>query len=205
MRRAMILAALLAAGGCVSEGARLGARRAQAYAARRGAEGDALGAAVAAELAEVNFELGADAVPLESVELTPEACAAGAAAIRAERAEEASGGGLLGQALALAGLGGLGGLAAAAVRLVQRGRALAGARKALGAAVTLTQQVKERLAGGGLSPESFREIYDAAQRQGAGFVDGSRELYAEYQRMKAGWKSADADAGAGAGPAGSAG
>ena len=198
MRWTILLATVLLVSGCVTERVKLGARRAELYAAGRGGAGDALGAAVSAEMAEVNRELGADAVPPELVPLTPEAAAANAAGIAGERAARqafvsAARGALdwagsrwppLGAAVGLAGA-----VAALWRRLAARGQALTSARSALGAAITLTQAVKEKLRDGQLTFEDFQAIYRQAQAEGAGFVEGSQELYAEYQRAKGEWRS----------------
>jgi len=198
MRGTILLAALLLVSGCVTGRVRLGARRSELYAARQGASGDALGAAVAREMGEVNRELGADRIPAESVALTPEAAAANAEAVAGERSARealvgAARGALdwagshwppLGAALGLAGA-----VAALWRKLAARGEALGSAQKALGAAITLTQAVKERLKAGALSFEDFQAIYQQAQAGGESFVEGSRELYAEYQRAKQEWRS----------------
>jgi len=203
MRMTILLATAILVSGCVTERVKLGARRAELYAAGRGESGDALGAAVAREMAEANRELGADAIPPEAVPLTPEAAAANAAGIAGERAAREALVGAARGALDWAGshwppLGAAVGLAGAVAalwrKLAARGQALSSAQSALSAAITLTQAVKEKLKAGALSFEDFQAIYRQAQAEGATFVAGSRELYAEYQRLKGEWRAGEAPA-----------
>ena len=183
----LLVLSVLFSCGCVTGRAKVGARRAELYAAARGASGDALGVAVAREMGEVNRELGADALSPEAAPLTVAAAEANAAGISSERqAREDTWDGLL----ALLGLGGTGGAALGLlIKALRSGRALDSAKKALGAAITLTQSVKEKLKGGGLTYADFQKVYAAAQQSGPEFVEGAGELYAEYQKMKQEWRA----------------
>jgi len=195
---ALISLAVLIAAGCVTERVQTAARRAELAAKDRGERGDALLAAVGREMEEANKELGADAIPAEAVPLTVEAAAENAAGMVEEREART-------QVLAffktlltaagdkwpwLAGALGVGGTIIELVRrLLAKGKMLVSARKAVTAAITLTQAVKEKLKAGKFTLAEFEALYRQGKAEGEGFVAGSRELYEEYLKLKAEWKA----------------
>jgi len=197
MRYLAFLAVLaLFAGGCVTQRTKVGAKRAQLYAADRGTKGDELGAAVAVEMAEVCVDIGADQVAPAEAPLNADAALANAKGIAVEREarqwfKDAALGVLDYAKTAWPPLGAALGLAGTALVLFRKlksaGGLLVNAKNTIGAAVTLTQRVKEKVADGKFDVQDLKDIYTEAQLQGPAFVAGATDLKAEYDKLKAEW------------------
>ena len=187
MQKVLVLMLLGFMAGCVTAEVQTACRRSEKFAAEKGAEGDEVGAAVAAEMAAANKMLGADKIADADVELSAPAASANTKVLDEQFKQKdffkGFFGGLVGlasknvpaiaTAISLFGI-----IAGLGKKLLSKGRALR-------ASITMTDRVKREVASDKPSLKKFKGIYNAAKEDGPAFVAGARELYAEYKKLKA--------------------
>ena len=183
----LVFAALLLAG-CVTRRDQVAVTRAQSYVVLVSQSPDVprglaeLAVPIANELQQVRLDIGADKIDPATVPLTVEASQANAAGIEGDRGARE---GAWDSLLALLGLGGTAGAAVGLlIKALRSGRALTAAQGVIGGAVNLVQRVKEK-AKDGLTAADVGQILREAQAAGPQFIEGARELSAEYQKVKA--------------------
>lgn len=185
----MLLTFLIA--GCMTDSARRAYVRAKKYTTLKAAEGDILAGFITNELTLANKITGADKIADDVVPLTVEASKANIVVLEADYKSimfwKQLGKGILGWATAnlpwLAPvLGGFGVAMGLAKKLFTK-------TKALSAAIKIGGKLKAVISGEGKALDKFKEVHALAKAEGPSFVDGSKELYAEYVKAKASGKA----------------
>lgn len=190
-RRLLFCAMVLLFAGCMTRNAKEAYVRAKLYTAVQAEGGDVLAGFITNELTVANKVTGADSVPDAEVALDVEAVKANTVRLEADYKAKLFWSNLGKGVLDWLGsnvpwlapvIGGAGAILALGKKLFTK-------TKALGAAIKITTKVKEAVSGDATMLEKVKGVMTAAKTDGADFVSGSKELYAEYVKAKSAGKA----------------